>query len=205
MNIKLHYLDVRARGESIKLFLKYVKQDFELDSFGFAEMKERNKESPNHKCPWVTIDGKELAEEFAILRFLSKKHGLYGKDDWDAAEIDMIADMFKDLIASTVPYLRIANGAIQGDLDTSKKEVLFPSFEKYLPSFINFVKNSGTGFLHSSGLSWADFVVANWITSYVNFDDEFKTKYPELIEYQTKVYDLPGVKEYVEERPHSFL
>ena len=153
----------------------------------------------------MTIDGKKLAEEFAILRYLAKKHSLYGKDDWDAAEIDMMADMFRNLDQSIIPYLKVANGSTEGDIDALKKEVLFPNFEQYLPFFINFIKNSGTGFLHSSGISWVDFTVVNWITSFMNFDEEFKTKYPELVEYKNNIYNLPGIKEYVEERPYSFL
>jgi len=205
MNIKIHYLNIRGRGESIKLLLKHANQDFEFDGFDKSEMSERNKESINHKCPWVTIDGKNLAEEFTILRYLGKKHDLCGKNDWDAAEIDMIADMFKDITYSISPYLKVIVGKVKGDIDTLKKEVLFTTFEQNLPFFINFIKNSGTGFLHSSGLSWVDFNVVNWITTFINLDDEFKTKYPELVEYQNTVYNLPRIKEYVEERPYSFL
>ena len=57
-----------------------------------------------------------MAEGFAILRFLGKKHGLYGKNDWDAAEIDMIADAFKDFKLKLVPYFAVANKFFEGNV-----------------------------------------------------------------------------------------
>ena len=41
--IVVHYLPIRARAEPIKMLLTYAGEDFEVDTFTYADMKERCK------------------------------------------------------------------------------------------------------------------------------------------------------------------
>jgi len=51
---------------------------------------------PFGKIPVLEIDGKVLNQSTAICRYLSKKAGLAGSDDWESLLIDITLDNFND-------------------------------------------------------------------------------------------------------------
>lgn len=54
----------------------------------------------------LQIDGDiQIAQSFAIARFVAKKIGLAGTDDIESAFIDSVADLYKDFIEAVAPYL----------------------------------------------------------------------------------------------------
>lgn len=65
---------------------------------------------------------------------------------------------------------------------------------------VQILKESGSGFLVKGGLSWVDFVVAEQVLTFSGFDPETLKKYPEMLEHMKRVYDLPQIKAYVENR-----
>jgi len=52
---------------------------------------------PFGKVPVLEIDGKVLNQSKAITRYLSKKAGLAGSDDWESLLIDIAVDNIHDL------------------------------------------------------------------------------------------------------------
>lgn len=52
---------------------------------------------PMGKVPVLEIDGKVLNQSMAIARYLSKKAGLAGSDDWESLLIDIAVDNIQDL------------------------------------------------------------------------------------------------------------
>lgn len=52
---------------------------------------------PFGKVPVLEIDGKVLNQSTAITRYLSKKAGLAGSDDWESLLIDVAVDNIHDL------------------------------------------------------------------------------------------------------------
>lgn len=52
---------------------------------------------PFGKVPVLEIDGKMLNQSVAITRYLSKKAGLAGGDDWESLLIDIAVDNINDL------------------------------------------------------------------------------------------------------------
>lgn len=54
---------------------------------------------PFGALPVLEVDGKRLAQSNTIARYIAKKHGLAGQDDWEQAQADMYADCIVDLMS----------------------------------------------------------------------------------------------------------
>uniref|UniRef100_A0A914BYX5 glutathione transferase n=1 Tax=Acrobeloides nanus TaxID=290746 RepID=A0A914BYX5_9BILA len=72
-------------------------------------------DAPFGKAPWIEYNGKKLAESAAICRYLSRKYGLAGKDDWEQAQVDALFDLYKDFGTVVQPYFMVMFGRQQGD------------------------------------------------------------------------------------------
>ncbi|KAI1695775.1 glutathione S-transferase 1 [Ditylenchus destructor] len=203
---KLHYFDVRGFGEPIRLFLHYHGLKFEdvrypllnqPDQIKWQAMKPR-------KMPVLEVDGKMLGQSLAISRYLAKKHGLAGKDEWEQAKIDELADFTRDFFKEVQgDYVAVVLGFKPGDKAKLHTEVFLPAIEKNYPIFQKTLNESGSGFAMKSGLTWVDFCLADFIVTYNGFDSELAKKYPDLDKYAKKVLSLPQIKKYVESRPTS--
>ena len=47
--------------------------------------------------PGLEVDGKMLAQSCTIFRFLARRHGLAGKDEWEQSLAEMYGDCISDL------------------------------------------------------------------------------------------------------------
>lgn len=60
------------------------------------------------KLPVLYIDGKiQIAESFAIARFLARKYNLAGRDDVESAILDSLADLYKDFMSEIKSYMGV--------------------------------------------------------------------------------------------------
>eukprot|EP00933_Yihiella_yeosuensis_P014577 TRINITY_DN13016_c2_g5_i1.p1 TRINITY_DN13016_c2_g5~~TRINITY_DN13016_c2_g5_i1.p1 ORF type:complete len:267 (+),score=38.26 TRINITY_DN13016_c2_g5_i1:45-803(+) len=87
--------------------------------------------------PLLQIDGLNIVQKHAAVRYLARKHGLYGKDNAESTQIDIIFDSLVDFGA---------NG------DARKKKMQ----EKYLPRIERVLRGGSDGFLVGGNLSMAD-------------------------------------------------
>ena len=52
---------------------------------------------PFGQVPILEVDGKVLSQSITIARYLARKHGLAGKNDWEEAQADVYVDCINDL------------------------------------------------------------------------------------------------------------
>ena len=158
-------------------------------------------------------DGKQLAQSYAIFRYLAKKYGTFfnafmallglaGKDDFESAYLDSVADYQKDAANDFRPYIAVAMGFVQGDKEDLYQKALLPAVEKHFPVLVNLLKKSGSGFFGRS-VSWVDFMIAEGLYTFHCMEPKIFENYPELIEHLNRVHSLPEIKEYVEARPKT--
>ncbi|KAH7716776.1 Glutathione S-transferase 1 [Aphelenchoides avenae] len=157
VNYKLVNFDVRAWGETARLLLHHEGVPFEDFRFGIPEWPGDFKaQAPFGKVPYLVVDGKKLPESYAINRYLARKFGLAGKDEWEQAWVDAVADMYKDCMKEKAKYFRVLAGRAEGDKDKIKSEIFDPASGNLLPLLENILNESGSGFVAKSGYTWAD-------------------------------------------------
>lgn len=205
VHYKLYYFDVRGLGETIRLLLHYGNQPFNEERLTFDSWPQKKASMLYGKVPVLEVDGKPLAESYPIARYLARQFGLAGKDAWEQAKVDEFADFHKDVANEFGPYFRVAVGFQPGDKDKLHKEVFLPAVDKYFHVYEKKLKESGSGFLLPSGLTWVDFTVAEFFTTMNNMHPESVAKYPEMGKHRQRVHSHPKVKSYVEGRKQSTL
>uniref|UniRef100_A0AC34FY38 Glutathione S-transferase n=1 Tax=Panagrolaimus sp. ES5 TaxID=591445 RepID=A0AC34FY38_9BILA len=201
--IKLVYFDLRGLGEPARLILTYAKVDFKEDRISMDQWPELKSKTKTGKLPYLEYEGHVIVESNAINRFLARKYGLAGKDDFEEALVDGIADVQKDFMAAVIPWYVKMMGYAPGNPDPLKQECLFESADQFFPMFTNFLKEGKPGFMAPSGLTWVDFSITEWLTTLQNLEPSILNKHPDLKEYIQRVQNVPQLKEYYAKRPFS--
>lgn len=66
-------------------------------------------ETPFGALPVLEIDGRAVAQSNAVARYLARKYGLAGKDEWEELECDVLVDTLQDLKQGNT-YTVVING-----------------------------------------------------------------------------------------------
>ncbi|KAI1708447.1 putative glutathione S-transferase 5 [Ditylenchus destructor] len=199
VHYKLHYFDFRGRGEPIRLIFKYAGQPFEDRRIKTEDWPKCKSELKYGTIPVLEVDGKQLGQSTAIAHYLAEKFGLAGKDEWEKAQVHEIVDYYIDVYNELWPYFSALLGIRKGDIVALRKDVFLPAAPRIFPQYIKQLKESKSGFLAPSGLTYVDFIVADYLEYWVSkLEPKFmKENYPEIGEYVNKVYSLPQIKDYV--------
>uniref|UniRef100_A0A915M1D6 glutathione transferase n=1 Tax=Meloidogyne javanica TaxID=6303 RepID=A0A915M1D6_MELJA len=197
---KLYYFDVKGLGEAIRICFHYAGEKFDDIRFTHEKWPAEKNKFFYGKVPVLEVDGKQLSQSGAILHYLSNKFGLAGKDEWEKAKIIEIFDFYKDVYNETAPYIYAKAGFREGDVDKLRKDVFLPAAERVFPLFVKLLAESGSGFFVKSGLTYVDFVLAEYFELVRSFEPEIVGKYKELIAFIDKVHSVPKLKTYFSTR-----
>ncbi|XP_049856599.1 glutathione S-transferase-like [Schistocerca gregaria] len=195
---KLSYFALMGLSEPIRFLLSYGKMDFEDIRYEFEQWPPVKTSTPYGKLPVLEIDGKKMHQSTAICRYLGKKLGLAGENDWESAEIDMAVDTITDLRLKLSDYYWEPDEAIK----QKKKETVFKeTLPFYLERLNEQVKENG-GYLAAGKMTWGDIFFAA-LCDYMNGVAQFDiTKdYPNLASLKKKIRELPAIKEWISKRP----
>uniref|UniRef100_A0A914CHL3 glutathione transferase n=1 Tax=Acrobeloides nanus TaxID=290746 RepID=A0A914CHL3_9BILA len=187
------------------MIFQYAGQKFEDHRVSQQEWPTFKPKTPFGQLPVLEVDGKQLAQSFAVTRYLAKKFGLAGKDDWESAQLDSIADFQKDFENETRKYYLMMAGFASGDKEIAYKEIFNPAAEKHFPVLNKLLKESGSGFFGKSGPSWVDFYISDRVTTYNGFAPEFFKKHPEILAHADRIHNLPQLKDYIKSRKQTHI
>ena len=154
--VKLIYFDIEARGEVIRLLLKYGNIVFEDVRLSFADWPKHKPATPMGQVPVLYWDGEELAQSAAITRFLARKVGLAGGSDLEFAQADMVACHCDD-VWSKLPGLRFSK--TQADRETNATAFLREFLPKWMEPLETLLKKRGGAWFAGSGPTFADLTV----------------------------------------------
>jgi len=134
------------------------------------------------QLPLLQIDGLHLVQQNAIMRYLARRHGLYGSSAAEAAQCDILSDSMTDW----GPVSAVVQGKDPGHV-------------KYLARFQRALASNETGsFLVGSGPTFVDVQLFQALTQLAASKTvDIKSKFPELETYRKKVAALPGISAYL--------
>lgn len=132
----------------------------------------------------------ELVQSNAILRYLARKHGLYGENDREAALIDMINDQQEDL---RVAYVRL----IYNQYETGKQAYIesLPNRLALLETILS-KNNDGNGFLVGDKISFVDYTVFDLLDIHLILAPGCLDKFPKLKAFHGRMADREKIASY---------
>jgi len=155
-NYKLTYFAVRGRAQALRDMcidngIPLEEHVVAVDLSPTAEWGTLKAKCVFGQLPIFHDGNFELAQSNAILRYVARANGLYGKDDQERALIDMINDSQEDL---RLTYLRL----IYQQYDTEKDNYIKSLPEKLAPFEKVLMKNhGGKGFFVGAKVSFLDY------------------------------------------------
>uniref|UniRef100_A0A914W7L0 glutathione transferase n=1 Tax=Plectus sambesii TaxID=2011161 RepID=A0A914W7L0_9BILA len=201
VHYKLDYFNIGGRAESIRHIFAQAGVEYEDFRIDLKQQWPQLKSNyPNGQVPVLEVDGKPLAQSFAIGRFLAKKFGLAGKDDWEAAQADMYIYGLEDVLTKMSPLL----GAIlfgQGDKDDELAKIKPTVLEPFLIKYERNLKDNGGQYFVGKELTWADIAIADFIDRLTWIDAHILDGHSSLKEFVHRIHNLPNIKKHIEARP----
>uniref|UniRef100_A0A6M2DNK0 glutathione transferase n=1 Tax=Xenopsylla cheopis TaxID=163159 RepID=A0A6M2DNK0_XENCH len=195
---KLTYFPVKALGEPLRMLMSYGGDDFEDYRFKIEDWPSIKPTMPFGQVPVLEWDGHKVNQSVALARFLGKKYGLGGSDDFENLEIDAIVDTIHDFRA------KLAASHYETDEAAKEKkyqQILADVIPYYLDK-LDAVAKANNGHLALKKLTWADFAWAGMI-DYMNAMArmDLLAKHSSLKSVVDNVLALPKVQEWVAKRP----
>lgn len=190
MSYKLTYFPVRGLGENIRLLCAdngLPLTDVAVQGEQWAELKP--------KCAFGQLpmfhDGDlELVQSYAILRYLARKHGLYGSNDLEATLIDLVTDGQHDF---RMKYVKLIYQNYEAGKEDFIKELPaeLEKFEKLLKR-----NNDGNGFFVGNKISFADYAVYDILCSQLVLVPGCLDAFPLLKAFHARIDTRPGIQQY---------
>ncbi|CAI2332132.1 unnamed protein product [Caenorhabditis sp. 36 PRJEB53466] len=201
VHYKISYFPLRGAGELARQILTYVGQEFEDHRISREEWPAIKPTTPFGQLPLLEVDGKVLAQSHAIARYLARQFGINGKTAWEEAQVNSIADQFKDYQNEARPYFMAKMGFSDGDVDALFKDTFLPAFNKNFGFFANFLKASGSGYLVGDSLTFVDLLIAQHVSDLLAANPTIFAEHPEFKAHQEKVHSNANIKKWIETRP----
>ncbi|KAL5018761.1 hypothetical protein ScPMuIL_004483 [Solemya velum] len=151
----LTYFDGKGRGEVIRMALVYGGLKYKDVRVGFSDWPALKPKMPQGAMPVLEVNGKTVSQTLAILRYVGRECGLYGKNSWEQAEVDCHLDTLNDIWGTHVRFLQ------EQDLE-KKKKAMVAHRDESVPKIVGLMEQAladnsdGKGFLVGTALTIAD-------------------------------------------------
>jgi len=144
------------------------------------------------QLPLLRIDGLNIVQSGAIVRYVARKGKLLGSNDLETARIEMIYEGTRDFNG----VFRM--GWVPISDEDLKKEIEDKAFPRYLPVFNKLLSNSSSGFLVGDSLSLADLGLLEVLLFIVDYWNEEKLQaYPDVLKFYRKLTSHEKVVHYI--------
>ncbi|CAI5443310.1 unnamed protein product [Caenorhabditis angaria] len=203
VHYKLTYFPFRGAAETIRQIFAFAGQtyvDFRLPMEQWEGFKDS---TPFGKLPILEVDGKVLGQSHAIARYLANEFGLNGKNEWEKAEVNSLADQFADYILEARPYLMALSGFYPGDPIQLRTSLFLPTIDKHISIFERILEENSSGFLVGNSLTWVDLLLSQHIEQILYTDLAALEKFKNVLKHRKMVQNLPAIKSWIARRPET--
>lgn len=145
---------------------------------------------PFDQLPLLEIDGHCLSQSSAMIRYLARRAGLYGATDIDAMWCDLIAGVAADFAETAM------QAAFKPNADAAIAD-LEARFAKFGPRFEARIAAQGSGFVAAETMTFADVVLAEALSSYLEWCPDLLSGSPGLAAMYDAVTNRPGIAGYL--------
>jgi len=190
---RLHYFKGRGRAETTRWMLAVNQIDFiniPLTTPEELATLRATQKLPFDQLPLLEIDGKNLSQSTAMIRYLARRGDLYGDTDEDMLRCDLVAGATADFAETAML------AAFQPTPDTAAAN-LRRTFAKFGPRFEKQLEKNDGDYIAARRLTFADVVLAEALTSYLEVLPDMLTETPGLAALQRRVIKHPGVAAYL--------
>lgn len=192
-SVKLHYFKGRGRAETTRWMLaanriEFVNVPIETPQ-ALAALRATGK-LPFDQMPLLEIDGLCLSQSSAMIRYLARRSGFYGKSDDDALWCDMVA-------AAVADFAETAMQAPFQPSEQAARTMMQARFDKFGPKFEARLRQAGSGFCAGDSMTFADVVLAEALSGYLERLPDLLEDWPLLAALYREVLSHPGIKAYL--------
>jgi len=199
---KLYYFDVRALAEPIRFLFAYGNQKYDDIRVSKDDWPAMKPTFPLGQMPLLEVDGHRVHQSIPISRYVARRVGLAGKNEWEDLIIDIAVDTVNDL------RLKIAAIHYEADEEVKQKKSVVLNTET-IPFYLeklDILAKENKGHFALGRLTWVDlYFVA--VLDYVKFmtKPELIDNYPNLLAVVKNVLAVESIKSWVDKRPSSEL
>ncbi|XP_006902883.1 PREDICTED: glutathione S-transferase-like [Elephantulus edwardii] len=194
---KLHYFNGRGRMETIRWLLAAAGVEFEEELFETREEFEKLIQGGTllyDQVPMVEIDGMNLVETRAILRYLAAKYDLYGRNLKEQAWIDMYVEGLKDL-SDMIMYFPLS---LPEEKEKNLNYILERATTRFFPVYEKALRNNGQDFLVGNRISWADIQLFEVILMTEECKSDVLLDFPLLQEFKVRMSHIPTINKFLQ-------
>ncbi|KAI3383560.1 hypothetical protein SNEBB_005365 [Seison nebaliae] len=207
--IKLLYFNFRGRAEVIRLMLHMSKVEFEDKRFtNFQEWQDNKEGIPEGNLPILQIDGKDLKNGMAVVKYLARKYNLYGETNEEKYKIDYITeniiDLYQTFAVQNIPKAVLFYGPEHEETKELIKGFVDATLNTWLP-MMDKELGEGDQYLVNNKMSFADLMFYEALVTLSILDPKILEKFSKLTKFQEFFASHENLKDYLEKRPSTLI
>jgi len=189
---ELVYFNGRGRAEIIRLTLAAAGIEFSEVHLETAEFFQSLLPDLLFKqVPLLRLDGLNLVQTSAIVRYIGRKANLLGEKDPQIFRVDELYEGTRDAYTGFYAFFFTPD-------DTPVKQKINKDLDKYLPIFNKVLSENGSGYLVGSSLTIADLGLFDVLQATVDYFTEERFKeFPAVIKFYETMTSLDRIKHYL--------
>ena len=201
LKLDLIYFKMRAFAEPAQLLLSYGKLEYKYhmawDYYG-KSWEESKASIPFGQLPLLVVnDNIRIWQSGSIVRYIANIIGKNPKEFDLLAKIDALFESSQELWQP----LNMTINFLSGDAFKKNSEIILDAFRPKLPYFSRIIENSSGPFFYGKEPYYCDFGVYHQFSFLRLLDQGLLSDFPRIIKFMEEVENLPGVREYLDNRP----
>ncbi|XP_052071714.1 glutathione S-transferase 1-like [Mytilus californianus] len=198
---KLTYFNLKGRGELCRLLFVLADKKYEDHRFEREEWKVLKPSMPLGQVPVMTVGGTQIPQSGAIIRYLAREFGLYGKNNMEITMVDVIIETIDEARSEFVKWIKEEDAAKKVEISKKLKEEVFPKFITFVEKMLS---DNGGQFLVGSEVTLADVAVFDVISRISDmWSQELMNMSTVLKAHCEKIATIPNIKAWLEKRPKT--